>query len=143
MSTYRTLLALFGAPCVWVTQMSLSEPLAAYTCYPHQVPLPAPFWVDLPVILAVISLICLGGGSDFRICSVGSWRQTSRLCREREQRHMFRSRWRTDTISGEAGNNVEFCVYRRNFIYRLRCFVILCSAWTYWMKYQEPRSGIR
>ena len=33
------------------TQMFLSESIAAYTCYPHQVPLPAPLWVNLPAIL--------------------------------------------------------------------------------------------
>lgn len=58
----KVLVALFGAPGAWVIQMSLSEPIAAYACYPHQAPLPAPLWVELPVILAAISLICLAAG---------------------------------------------------------------------------------
>ncbi|MDE2366733.1 MAG: hypothetical protein KGM95_07360, partial [Betaproteobacteria bacterium] len=40
----RTLVGLFGAPAAWVIQVSLSEPLAAYACYPHQAPLSAPLW---------------------------------------------------------------------------------------------------
>ena len=78
MSTYRTLLALFGAPGVWVTQVFLSESIAAYTCYPHQVPLSAPLWVDLPAILAVISLICLAGGLISGYVAWDTWRRTSR-----------------------------------------------------------------
>ena len=78
MSTYRTLLALFGAPGAWVTQMFLSEPIAAYTCYPHLVPLSAPLWVDLPAILAVISLFCLAGGLISGYVAWDSWRRTSR-----------------------------------------------------------------
>ncbi|SFQ00173.1 hypothetical protein SAMN05216419_104412 [Nitrosomonas cryotolerans] len=62
MSTFKTLLALFGAPSAWFIQVSLSEPLAAYACYPHQVPLSAPLWVNLSAILIAISLICLAGG---------------------------------------------------------------------------------
>lgn len=76
-STYRTLLALFGAPTSWVGQMSLSEPLAAYACYPHQVPLPAPLWADLSVILAMISLICLAGGLLSGYVAWTLWRQAS------------------------------------------------------------------
>ncbi len=76
-STLRTLLALFGAPLFWVAQMSLSEPLAAYACYPHQVPLPAPLWADLSLILAMISLICLAGGLLSGYVAWNLWRQAS------------------------------------------------------------------
>lgn len=52
-------LGLFGAPVAWVAQLLLSEPFAAYACYPHQVPLSAPIIAGLPVILTAISLACL------------------------------------------------------------------------------------
>ncbi|MEO8767639.1 MAG: hypothetical protein ABI363_04785 [Nitrosospira sp.] len=74
-STYRTLLALFGAPAAWVSQMSLSEPLAAYACYPHQVPLSAPLWADLSVILAMISLVCLAAGLFSGYVAWDLWRR--------------------------------------------------------------------
>ena len=74
----RTLIALFGAPIAWVIQMSLSEPIAAYACYPHQAPLPAPLWVELSVILGAIGLVCLGGRFVLRLCrldvlAAGGW----------------------------------------------------------------------
>jgi hypothetical protein len=72
----RTLIALFGAPIAWVIQMSLSEPIAAYACYPHQVPLPAPLWVELPLILAMISLVCLAAGLFSGYIAWAFWRQT-------------------------------------------------------------------
>lgn len=72
----RTLVALFGAPAAWVMQVSLSEPIAAYACYPHQVPLSAPLWVELPLILAVISLVCLAAGLLSGYMAWTSWRQT-------------------------------------------------------------------
>lgn len=73
----RTLVALFGAPAAWVMQVSLSEPIAAYACYPHQVPLSAPLWVELPMILAIIGLVCLGAGLFSGYVAWTSWRQTS------------------------------------------------------------------
>jgi hypothetical protein len=61
-SVSKTLVALFGAPLAWIIQMSLSEPIAAYACYPHEVPLSAPLWVELRAILAAIGLVCLAAG---------------------------------------------------------------------------------
>lgn len=78
MSTYKTLLALLGAPSAWFIQMSLSEPLAAYACYPHQVPLTAPLWVDLSAILIAISLICLAGGLVSGYIAWDSWRKLAK-----------------------------------------------------------------
>ncbi len=72
----RTLIALFGAPTAWVMQMSLTEPIAAYACYPHQVPLPAPLWVELSLILAIISLVCLAAGLFSGYIAWAFWRQT-------------------------------------------------------------------
>jgi hypothetical protein len=74
-SLLKVLIALFGAPVAWLAQMSLSEPIAAYTCYPHQVPLSAPLWVELPVILAAISLACLAAGLFSAYVAWIFWRQ--------------------------------------------------------------------
>jgi hypothetical protein len=75
----RTLIALFGAPTAWVIQVSLSEPIAAYACYPHEVPLSAPLWVELPLILAVISLVCLAAGLLSGYIAWALWRQTDSI----------------------------------------------------------------
>jgi len=75
-STRRTLLGLFGAPAAWVAQMSLIEPIAAYACYPYQIPLSAPLWANLPAILAVISLGCLAVGLLSGYVAWNLWRQT-------------------------------------------------------------------
>ncbi|HVW65563.1 MAG TPA: hypothetical protein VHB01_11160 [Nitrosospira sp.] len=71
----RTIVSLFGAPAAWVAQMSLSEPLAAYGCYPHEAPLPAPLWAGLPVILIAISLACLAAGLVSGYVARSLWKQ--------------------------------------------------------------------
>ncbi|HKX53048.1 MAG TPA: hypothetical protein VJM47_04525 [Nitrosospira sp.] len=78
LSKGRTLVGLFGAPAAWVVQMALSHPLAAYACYPHQIPLPAPLWPALPAILAIISLVCLAGGIFSGYVAWDSWRGLGR-----------------------------------------------------------------
>jgi hypothetical protein len=55
--------------------MSLSEPIAAYACYPRQMPLSAPLWVELPLILATISLACLAGGLFSGYIAWGCWQR--------------------------------------------------------------------
>ena len=72
---FRTIISLFGAPTAWVAQMSLSEPLAAYGCYPHEAPLPAPLWASLPAILLAISLACLAVGLVSAYIAWNSWRR--------------------------------------------------------------------
>lgn len=52
-------IGLIGAPLAWITQLSLSEPLAAHACYPYQAPLSEPIWEWLPAILTAVSLVCL------------------------------------------------------------------------------------
>ncbi len=52
-------LSILGAPTAWVAQLLLSEPFAAYACYPHQVPLSKPIFAGLTAILATISIACL------------------------------------------------------------------------------------
>jgi hypothetical protein len=76
-SLLQVLIALFGAPAAWLAQMSLSEPIAAYTCYPQQVPLSAPLWVELPAILAAISLACLAAGLFSAYVAWIFWRQSA------------------------------------------------------------------
>lgn len=75
LSKGRTLLALFGAPAAWVIQMMLTQPIAAYACYPHQVPLSVPLWPQLPAILATISLVCLAGSLFSGYVAWNSWRE--------------------------------------------------------------------
>ena len=74
----KTLLALFGAPMAWVIQMALTQPIAAYACYPHQFPLPAPLWPELPTILGTIGFICLAGALFSGYIALGSWRSLGR-----------------------------------------------------------------
>lgn len=77
LGTTRTLIGLFGAPAAWIAQIILSEPIAAYVCYPFQEPLTNPIWEEAPAILAAINIACLITAllSDFMACS--SWRQTA------------------------------------------------------------------
>lgn len=132
MSTYRILLALLGAPIAWVTQMSLSETLAAYGCYPHQVPLSAPLWVDLPAILAAISMICLSAGLISGYVAWGSWRRTS---------HRFAGTETAGSVFEVDGGQTRFLAIlgiMSSFVFIVAilftgCAVLLvplCSAWT-------------
>lgn len=70
----RLLLILFGAPSAWLIQLTVSEPLAAYACYPYQAPLSAPIWEGLPVLLAALSLTCLGMALLSGFVGWKSWR---------------------------------------------------------------------
>jgi hypothetical protein len=78
LSPVRILLGLFGAPAAWTAQIGLSEPLAAYACYPYRTPLSAPLWEGLPWLLAAINMACIGlalfsGGMGW-----SAWRQAGR-----------------------------------------------------------------
>ncbi|WP_246247050.1 hypothetical protein [Candidatus Methylobacter favarea] len=103
MSAMRTLTALFGAPLLWVVQMSLSEALAAYACYPHQAPLAAPVWSSLVLMLAGISLICLIGALLSGFTAWSLWRQA-------EQERKF---------PGTDKNRLADAQGRRRFLARL------------------------
>ena len=61
MSAPRIMIGLFGAPVLWIVQLTLSESLVAHACYPYRAPLSAPIWEGLPTILAAISIACLVG----------------------------------------------------------------------------------
>jgi hypothetical protein len=69
---------LFGAPVAWLIQFSLSEPLAAYACYPYQTPLSAPIWQGLPALLAIISLACLAAALLSGFIAWTLWHQFGR-----------------------------------------------------------------
>lgn len=74
-SPLRLTVALFGAPVAWIAQLSLDEPLASQSCYPHHVPLPEPLWPWLTVMLAAINGVCLAAGL---LSGFVAWR----LCRQ-------------------------------------------------------------
>ena len=78
LSMIRIAVGLFGAPVAWLTQFSLSEPLAAHACYPYQSPVSAPIWEELPVILAVISIACFAVALLSGLVAWTSWRQSER-----------------------------------------------------------------
>ena len=73
--TTRLCVGLFGAPAAWLTQFSLSEPLAAHACYPNQAPLSAPIWEGLPAMLITISIVCLAVALLSGFVAWNSWRQ--------------------------------------------------------------------
>ncbi len=84
-------LGLFGAPAAWVAQILLSEPVAAYACYPYQAPLSAPIWKGLPVIMATISIACFAVTLLSGFAAWMSWRQfeKGRAVKAGEDRNRF------------------------------------------------------
>ena len=126
----RTLIALFGAPTAWVMQMSLSEPIAAYACYPHQVPLSAPLWVELSLILGTVSLACLTAGLFSGYVAWTFWRYTggssgggaggtATATTGTSGSQECRGRRRTESFVGDDGIDVEFFIRHRNYLYML------------------------
>ncbi|HEX5538815.1 MAG TPA: hypothetical protein VFX01_03410 [Methylophilaceae bacterium] len=77
----KLLLMLFGAPGAWIAQMAISEPLAAYACYPQQMPLTAPVWNHLLLLLAIVSLLCLAAALA---CGALAWTTWQRLRHARD-----------------------------------------------------------
>ncbi|MDI1279349.1 hypothetical protein [Methylobacter sp.] len=75
MSTMRIAIGLFGAPVAWIAQVFLSEPLAAYACYPYRMPLSAPIWERLPVMLATIGIACFTVALLSGLVAWRLWRQ--------------------------------------------------------------------
>ncbi|MDD5411798.1 MAG: hypothetical protein PHF31_10365 [Methylobacter sp.] len=78
LSMIKIAVGLFGAPVAWLTQFSLSEPLAAHACYPYQSPVSAPILEGLPVILAIISFACFAVALLSGLVAWTSWRQFER-----------------------------------------------------------------
>jgi len=123
MSTYKTLLALFGAPAAWITQMLLSESLTAHACYPYQTPLSAPLWTDLPVILAAISIVCLTLNFTSGYAAWNLWQQ---------------SNLRFTKIDGGQSHFLAMLGIMSNFVFFVAilftsCAILLvplCSDWT-------------
>lgn len=91
MSMMRLWLGLFGAPVAWVAQLLLSEPFAAYACYPHQTPLSAPIFAGLPVILTTISLACFAVALLSGFAAWSSWQrfEKDRISKAGEDRNRF------------------------------------------------------
>ncbi len=77
-STMLLWVGLFGAPVAWIAQVFLSEPLAAYACYPYQAPLSAPIWERLPAILITIGIACLSVALLSGLVAWTLWRQSER-----------------------------------------------------------------
>jgi hypothetical protein len=76
-SILRIGIGLFGAPIAWIIQFSLSEPLSAQACYPHLAPLSAPIWAGLPVMLAIISILCTTAALFSGLVAWLSWRRSA------------------------------------------------------------------
>ena len=80
LAAWRLLAGMFGAPLAWLAQMSLSEPLAAQSCYPHVRPLPMPqlpAWLPpLQVILALVSAAALVTALACGLLAWSAMRQT-------------------------------------------------------------------
>ncbi|HEY8095320.1 MAG TPA: hypothetical protein VIE65_04395 [Methylobacter sp.] len=76
MNTILIWVGLFGAPVAWIAQVFLSEPLAAYACYPHQTPLSAPIWEGVSAILAAISIACFTIALSSGLAAWILWRQS-------------------------------------------------------------------
>jgi hypothetical protein len=91
MSMVLLWLGLFGAPAAWTAQLLLSEPIAAYACYPYRTPLPAPIWNGLPVMLTTISVVCLAVALLSGVAAWISWRQFAkgRFAMADEDRNRF------------------------------------------------------
>lgn len=69
-------LGLLGAPSAWIAQLLLSEPFAAYACYPYDAPLSVPILKSLPAVLTAINACCfaLAALSGFAV-----WRSRQRF----------------------------------------------------------------
>jgi len=68
-------LGILGAPSAWVAQLLLSEPFAAYACYPHQAPLAKPVIAGLDTILTTIGIACLALALLSGFAAWTSWRR--------------------------------------------------------------------
>ena len=117
-NTIRLWVGLFGAPVAWIAQVFLSEPLAAYACYPYQTPLSAPIWERLPVMLMTISIVCLAVALLSGFVAWTLWRQSERklpLARGECQR--------SKPVFSEIKRDVEFHLHRCDYIQHLCSFV--------------------
>jgi hypothetical protein len=75
-SGLRITAGIAGAPLAWLAQMSLSEPLAAQSCYPGNHPLAVPMLPSLRLMLAAISVACLLAALACGALAWRDWRAT-------------------------------------------------------------------
>jgi hypothetical protein len=58
--------AIVAAPLAWNLQLLVNVPIAAHTCYPHDVPLASPIWSNLGSVTSVVEtiavVVCLAAG---------------------------------------------------------------------------------
>ena len=76
--TLRRWTGLVGAPLAWLAQVMLSETLSSYACYPHRLPLTAPLWSHVPLIVGAIDVVCLVTGLVCSGITWAEWRDTRR-----------------------------------------------------------------
>lgn len=81
-------LGLFGAPGAWVAQLLLSEPVAAYACYPFREPLPEPILSQLMWILGWISAVCLLFALLSGAAAWLAWRRLQPACTQGRNRFL-------------------------------------------------------
>jgi heme/copper-type cytochrome/quinol oxidase subunit 2 len=117
----RLLLILFGAPSAWLIQLTVSEPLAAYACYPYQAPLSAPIWEGLSFLLVAISLICLGVALLSGFIAWKSWRRLAPSTRENGEDA-------AEIISGRSRFLMKLGVMS-SFIFIVAVVFNACAVW--------------
>jgi len=68
--------AIVAAPLAWNLQLLVNVPIAAYACYPHDVPLDAPIWGNLGAVTAAVEavavVVCIAAG----LVAWRNWRRT-------------------------------------------------------------------
>ena len=77
MRAVRIWAGLVGPPLAWILQMTSSESMESYACYPHDAPLAAPLFTHLPAMVIVVDLLCLLVGLGCSWITLGEWRNTA------------------------------------------------------------------
>lgn len=67
---------LLTAPLVWVVQLLVNSSLAAYACYPQDVPLAAPLWAWLREYLTVVDVVAVLLCAASACVAWSMWRKT-------------------------------------------------------------------
>ena len=78
MRTLRIWLGLVGAPLAWLAQMTLSNVVSSYACYPHQAPLTTPLWDHLRLMVIAVNAGCFAFSLFACLTTVREWRETKK-----------------------------------------------------------------